>query len=213
MGLPRKKRRRKRRSSSKKKSAAFIKSFDSIVSTGENDAVALKKKLALLKSELFKNKYQVLKHSRRLAQYQKRYDSTPSIWPVYGYIKSRYGWRIHPKTGRSQFHKGIDIASWTGAPVQVTADGIVEYAGWSRTFGYVVVVDHNYGYRTIYAHCSQIITKKGSLVKKGEVIAQVGSTGLSTGPHLHYEIRKWRKVLNPIAYLDLDMFTARRRVW
>ncbi len=142
-----------------------------------------------------------------------RFDATPSIRPLYGRVMSRYGWRRHPISKKRRFHKGIDIASWTGAPIHVTADGIVEYAGWSRTFGYVVVVNHSYGYRTYYAHCSQILVKRKEIVKKGQVIAQVGSTGLSTGPHLHYEIRKWNQRLNPIAFLDLDMFTARRRIW
>tara|TARA_B100001989_G_C24508413_1_gene448986 strand:- start:396 stop:779 length:384 start_codon:yes stop_codon:yes gene_type:complete len=126
---------------------------------------------------------------------------------------SRYGWRTHPISGKKRFHAGIDIASWNGAPIHVTADGMVEYAGWSKTFGYVVVVDHNYGVRTIYAHCSKLLVKKNQLVRKGQVIAQVGSTGLSTGDHLHYEIRKRRDHLNPIAFLDLDMFTAQQRIW
>ena len=161
--------------------------------------------------ETMDEKYEIF--VERAHQFKLRFSSTPSIRPLYGRIMSRYGWRSHPVNGRRRFHKGIDIASWTGAPIQATADGIVEYAGWSRTFGYVVVIDHDYGYRTVYAHCSQIIAAKGDLVKKGQVVAQVGSTGLSTGPHLHYEVRKWRKSLDPLAYLDLDMFTAREKVW
>lgn len=159
----------------------------------------------------FNQKYSI--HLKRTQLMTARFDATPSIRPLYGRVMSRYGWRRHPISKKRRFHKGIDIASWTGAPIHVTADGIVEYAGWSRTFGYVVVVNHSYGYRTYYAHCSQILVKRKEIVKKGQVIAQVGSTGLSTGPHLHYEIRKWNQRLNPIAFLDLDMFTARRRIW
>ncbi|MBI60114.1 hypothetical protein CL657_02735 [bacterium] len=159
----------------------------------------------------FNEKYSI--HLKRTQLMTARFDATPSIRPLYGRVMSRYGWRRHPISKKRRFHKGIDIASWTGAPIHVTADGIVEYAGWSRTFGYVVVVNHSYGYRTYYAHCSQILVKRKEIVKKGQVIAQVGSTGLSTGPHLHYEIRKWNQRLNPIAFLDLDMFTARRRIW
>ncbi|MBA95171.1 MAG: hypothetical protein CMP21_05400 [Rickettsiales bacterium] len=159
----------------------------------------------------FNQKYSI--HLKRTHLITARFEATPSIRPLYGRVMSRYGWRRHPVSKKRRFHKGIDIASWAGAPIHVTADGIVEYAGWSRTFGYVVVVNHNYGYRTYYAHCSQILVKRKEIVKKGQVIAQVGSTGLSTGPHLHYEIRKWNQRLNPIAYLDLDMFTARRRIW
>ncbi len=152
-------------------------------------------------------------HLNRAYRIKSRFDFTPSIRPLYGHFISRYGIRKHPVTKRKRFHKGIDIAAWTGAPIQVSADGVVQYAGWSKTFGYVVLVDHSYGYRTIYAHCSQILVSKNDVVKKGQVIAQVGSTGLSTGPHLHYEIRKWSKSKNPIAYLDVDMFTAKRRLW
>ncbi len=161
--------------------------------------------------EEFNQKYAILLN--RTHRIKAKFEFTPSIRPLHGRLMSRYGWRAHPVTGRRRFHKGIDIAAWTGAPIQVTADGIVEYAGWSRSFGYVVVVDHNYGIRTIYAHCSQLLVDKNEIVKKGQVIAQVGSTGLSTGPHLHYEIRRWRQSLNPVAYLDLDMFAARRRLW
>ncbi len=145
--------------------------------------------------------------------FKHRFASTPSIKPLYGRVLSKYGWRYHPLYRRRKFHKGIDITSWTGAPIQATADGLVEFAGWSSSFGYVVVLDHNYGYRTIYAHCSQLLCKKGEMVKKGQIIAQVGSTGLSTGPHLHYEVKKWRKSLRPNAYMDLDMFTAITKIW
>ena len=146
-------------------------------------------------------------------QLKDRFASTPSIRPIYGRIQSRYGMRYHPIHRRKKLHRGIDFASWTGAPIQATADGIIEYAGWSGSFGFVIVIDHDYGYRTIYAHCSQLLVEQGSTVKKGQIIAQVGTTGISTGSHLHYEIKKWRKAINPIAYLDLDMFTASKKVW
>jgi len=74
-------------------------------------------------------------------------------------------------------------------------------------------VDHGYGYRTVYAHASQLLAKKGAAVKKGQVIAQVGTTGLSTGPHLHYEVHRWRRPVKPTDYLDVDMFTAIARLW
>ncbi len=194
-----------------------IKKFKKILKATENSAISDEdrafKLVDMLKEYVdeFNEKYSI--HLKRTHLMTTRFEATPSIRPLYGRIMSRYGWRRHPVSKKRRFHKGIDIASWTGAPIHVTADGIVEYAGWSRTFGYVVVVNHNYGYRTYYAHCSQILVKRKEIVKKGQVIAQVGSTGLSTGPHLHYEIRKWNQRLNPIAFLDLDMFTARRRIW
>jgi len=149
----------------------------------------------------------------KTVQFKTRFASTPSIKPLYGRVLSKYGWRTHPIKRKRKFHKGIDIATWPGSPIQTTADGIIEYSGWSGTFGYVVVIDHDFGYRTIYAHCSQLLVKKGETVKKGEVIAQVGSTGISTGPHLHYEIRKWRQAVDPLNYIDIDMFTASQKIW
>ena len=152
-------------------------------------------------------------HLARLYRIKTRFDFTPSEVPVDGRRMSRFGLRKHPITGKRRPHNGIDFASSYGAPIRVTADGRVEYSGWSKSFGYVVVVDHNYGMRAVYAHCSKLLVKKNEIVRKGQVIAQVGSTGLSTGPHLHYEVRKRRKALNPNAFLDLDMFTAQQRIW
>ncbi|MBH37728.1 hypothetical protein CL658_01710 [bacterium] len=197
----------------KKNIKRFKKELKSLESNAENKEERAFKLVDLMKHYVdeFNEKYSI--HLKRTHLMTARFDATPSIRPLYGRIMSRYGWRRHPISKKRRFHKGIDVASWTGAPIHVTADGIVEYAGWSRTFGYVVVVNHSYGYRTYYAHCSQILVKRKEIVKKGQVIAQVGSTGLSTGPHLHYEIRKWNQRLNPIAFLDLDMFTARRRIW
>lgn len=187
-----------------------VKKIEASIESPEDRAFRL---VELLENQLdkFNEKYSI--HLKRGDIMTARFDATPSIRPLYGQVMSRYGWRYHPITKKRRFHKGIDIASWAGAPIHVTADGLVEYAGWSRTFGYIVVVNHSYGYRTYYAHCSQILVKRKDIVKKGQVIAQVGSTGLSTGPHLHYEIRKWNQRINPIAYLDLDMFTAQSRVW
>jgi murein DD-endopeptidase MepM/ murein hydrolase activator NlpD len=157
---------------------------------------------------------QLYKSHLELAQNMKRrFDFTPSISPLYGTRMSRYGWRTHPILGSFRFHKGIDISASTGAPIRCTANGVVEFAGVSGAFGNVVVVQHGYGYRTVYAHCSRLLVNHGDSVKKGQVIALVGSTGMSTGPHLHYEVRKWQNSLNPQQFLNLDMFTARDRVW
>lgn len=146
-------------------------------------------------------------------QYRVRYAFTPSIWPVFGNILSEFGFRIHPVTGVARLHKGVDIPSWTGAPIKSAADGLILYAGWSSGFGNVVVIDHNFGFRTVYAHASRLLVERGDLVRKGQVIAQVGTTGLSTGPHVHYEVRRGNQPIQPRRYLDLDMFTASVQVW
>ena len=128
----------------------------------------------------------------------------PSIWPTYGYIRSKYGFRTHPITRKWVFHKGIDIPSWIGAPVRVSADGVVEASGDYGSYGKLVVVRHK-NHKTFYAHLFKSMVHAGQFVKKGEVIAQVGNSGLSTGPHLHYEIREnyKNKSILPNRYLEL----------
>jgi murein DD-endopeptidase MepM/ murein hydrolase activator NlpD len=208
-----KKRTRKRKRKSKRPAKAFAKKYKKINTKQISKEELVKEKLDFLKKEILNSKSNYTLLLDKAHQYKSRFASTPSIRPLYGRVLSKYGWRKHPISKRRKFHKGIDIASWIGAPIQSGADGIIEYAGWSGTFGYVVVIDHNFGYRSIYAHCSQLLVKRKQLVKKGQIIAQVGTTGLSTGPHLHYEIRKWRQSINPLPYLNLDMFTASSRIW
>ena len=210
--ISRKKRRRLKRLKKRKikKLAYAFKKIEAQTLTEKQKVI---KKIEILNQEIKKTQDEYTAILDKAQRYKTRFASTPSIRPLYGRILSKFGWRHHPIHKRKKFHKGIDIAAWIGAPIQSTADGLVEYAGWSGTFGYVVVIDHDFGYRTIYAHCSQLLCKKNELVKKGQIIAQVGNTGLSTGPHLHYEIRKWRQAVSPQPYLDLDMFTASSKIW
>lgn len=199
---------------SKKKQANIKKKTTKIIAnTTISDKQRHDAAINFLKQHIEQLKVTISKLSNKAERIRDRFSSTPSIWPVYGYIKSGYGWRTHPITGKRRLHKGIDIPAWRGAPIKATADGIVSYSGWSGTFGNVVVLKHRYGFRTIYAHCTQLLVKKRQYVKKGEVIAQVGSTGLSTGSHLHYEVMKWNKSIQPRKFLDLDMFTASAKVW
>jgi murein DD-endopeptidase MepM/ murein hydrolase activator NlpD len=129
-------------------------------------------------------------------------DAKPSIWPTQGRISSRYGYRKSPFTGRREFHEGIDIAASTGTPVRATGTGVVTFAGWHSGYGQTVMIDHGYGFKTRYAHNSKLVVKKGMRVEKGDVIAYVGSTGRSTGPHLHYEVHLNGKTQNPANYLS-----------
>ncbi|MGE4170475.1 MAG: M23 family metallopeptidase [Candidatus Margulisiibacteriota bacterium] len=149
----------------------------------------------------------------KVVEIKKRFDFTPSIWPIYGRIGSDFGWRRHPLEGGVKFHKGIDIPAWTGAPVKVTANGKVIYSGWSGAYGLMVVVNHGYGYNTVYGHLSKSMVRSGQTVKKGQVIAKVGTTGLTSGPHLHYEVRKWQQSISPKPFLNLNLFTANNRIW
>jgi murein DD-endopeptidase MepM/ murein hydrolase activator NlpD len=104
-------------------------------------------------------------------------------------------------TGRADFHSGIDISSSPGNPVKATADGIVSFAGWSGGSGNLVVLEHGHGFSTFYAHNRKLNVRVGQKVRRGDVISYVGSTGDSTGPHVHYEIWKEGKPVNPKDYL------------
>lgn len=121
----------------------------------------------------------------------------PSIWPAAGYVSSPYGLRF----GGTEFHQGIDIAADMGTPIVATADGIVTAAGWNGGYGNMVDVDHGGGVVTRYGHASALAVTVGQQVRRGEVIAYVGSTGRSTGPHVHYEVRVDGQPVNPAGYL------------
>jgi len=118
-------------------------------------------------------------------------------WPVLGRISSRYGYRYHPIFHRRMMHTGLDIAARTGTPVRAALAGRVTFAGWKGGLGKTIVLEHPNGYETLYGHCWKILVKRGQTVKRGEVIAKVGNTGISTGPHVHFEVRKNGKRINP----------------
>lgn len=127
--------------------------------------------------------------------------STPAIRPTTGWLTSRFGYRTSPFTGRKEFHKGVDIANRKGTDILATADGIVSYAGKKGAMGNVVVIDHGHGLVTRYAHLSETVKKRGEAVKRGNVIAKMGSSGRSTGPHLHYEVHLNGVPVNPARYI------------
>lgn len=135
----------------------------------------------------------------------KQLEATPSRWPVNsGYISSRFGWRSHPVYGGMSFHTGIDIITSYGAPIYATAAGVVSFSGYESGYGYVVKINHQNKWKTIYAHCSRLTVPKGKKVKKGQLIAYVGCSGTATGSHIHYEIKKESKLINPTAYLNTE---------
>lgn len=128
--------------------------------------------------------------------------AVPSGWPVRaGYITSGYGFRIHPIKKARIFHEGIDIASPRGAPIVAVADGVVTFSGRKGGYGQVVDIRHIDGLVTRYAHNNANLVKEGQMVRQGQKIATVGSTGVSTGPHLHFEVRKGGKSVNPMSFL------------
>ncbi len=143
----------------------------------------------------FESLLQYLENQRNLLA------STPAICPTQGWITSRFGYRTSPFTGLKEFHKGLDIATSKGATVIATADGTVSFVGKKGFLGEVVVVDHGHGMITRYAHLEKPIAKSGDFVKRGDKIGQVGITGRTTGPHLHYNIRINGVQVNPEKYI------------
>lgn len=136
-----------------------------------------------------------------LVAYERELDHTPSIWPVRGRTSSRFGYRSDPFTSIRTLHRGMDLACKTGTPVRAAADGVVSLSGTCNGYGLTVKINHGYGYETLYAHNSALLVKVGQAVKKGQIIARVGSTGRSTSSHLHYEVRVNDKPVNPSGYL------------
>ncbi len=126
----------------------------------------------------------------------------PNIWPVKGDLDSGFGGRRNPFGGSSyEYHEGQDIEAQIGTPVSATANGTVLCAGWQNGYGQVVYIDHGNGLQTRYGHLSQINVSVGQTISRGETVGLVGSTGRSTGPHLHYEVRINNQPVNPISYL------------
>ena len=127
--------------------------------------------------------------------------STPSIMPVEGWFSHGFGWRKDPFTNKRQFHRGVDIVSEPGTAVVAPADGVISRAVRVADYGKMVDVSHGFGFVTRYGHLSEILVRPGQRVRRGEIIGRVGSTGRSTGPHLHYEVFRDGRRVNPWNYL------------
>lgn len=136
-----------------------------------------------------------------LSERQSLLMSTPNIRPARGWFTSRFGYRVSPFTGKSALHAGLDIAAAPGSPVYAPADGIVTFAGYDEGYGKMVTIDHGYGVSTRFGHNAQIYVQVGQKVSRYDVIASVGNTGRSTGPHLHYEVRVNGIPRNPALYI------------
>lgn len=137
------------------------------------------------------------------------FSKIPAIQPIANNdlkrLASGFGKRFHPILHVAKFHEGIDFTAEIGTPIYATADGIVEKAGVQSGYGNTVVIDHQNGYKTLFAHQSKIKVKQGQTVKRGEVIGFVGNTGLSSGPHLHYEVMKNNVKIDPLGYFYQDL--------
>ena len=142
-----------------------------------------------------------------LEDYRRRMDvhlrNHPTLWPIRGQITSGFGWRQNPMGGRGgEHHTGIDIRARTGTQIMAAGGGTVTFSGWYGGYGNTIIIDHGFGITTLYAHASRLIANVGQRVERGDVIALVGSTGRSTGPHLHYEVRRNGAAVNPRPFMN-----------
>lgn len=157
--------------------------------------------LSYLQSEASQQEVSFQELTDAVKDKQSMWASTPSVWPVRGWLTSGFGNRISPFSGGVMLHNGIDIATRMDTPVLAPAAGIVGYTGYDNGLGKLVRINHGYGIQTVYGHLSKFITQPGYRVKRGDVIAYVGNTGLSTGPHLHYEVVVNSIPVNPLKYI------------
>jgi murein DD-endopeptidase MepM/ murein hydrolase activator NlpD len=163
--------------------------------TGQDRLSYWQKRLPQVVSSL-RRVHVLLNHHKHLWQ------TIPDRLPTEGYLSGMYGPRMSPFTGEPTEHHGVDIGAQIGDEIHAAAAGTVKYAGYSDSFGKFVIIDHGYDTISKYAHASELFVRKGQAVKKGQKIAAVGSTGRSTGPHLHFEIWIAGKSVNPMHYLD-----------
>jgi len=159
------------------------------------DLSALERRARLLSGSLAEATDSLVAHRELL-------ESTPSILPTLGWLSSPFSKaRMHPIYNRPMPHDGADFAAPKGTPIYAAASGRVTRAGWEVGYGLTVVIDHGYGYTTLYGHASKILVRRGEKVARGDVIAQVGSTGITTAPNLHYEVRVNGRPVNPVNYI------------
>jgi murein DD-endopeptidase MepM/ murein hydrolase activator NlpD len=163
---------------------------------GESEIAELEQTTTALERELRQIKEIIDSRQIKLA-------STPSSWPVRGYLTDGFGVRRNPFGGGYEDHAGVDIATTFGTAIEATADGIVIFAGAHGGYGNVVVIDHGYGITTRYGHLSRIDVTVGQRLHRGTQVGAVGSTGRSTAPHCHYEVRLHDRPVNPLAYLPV----------
>lgn len=172
-----------------------LKNMDSVSEEGSID-------VETLKQEIRSSVAAVDEIKKYLAKAEDSFRVTPSGWPASGKISSPFGMREHPRFGGRKFHTGIDITMPLGTPLHATADGVVSFSDRSGGSGNIVVIEHGQGLSSVYAHNTKNIVKAGQAVKRGDVIAYSGSTGVSTGPHVHYEVWRNSQSVNPAPFLE-----------
>jgi murein DD-endopeptidase MepM/ murein hydrolase activator NlpD len=177
-----------------KKKSEIVDAVDAEPESGIGDVTELKRQIGEASAT-------VSSIRNYLARKRGLYRSTPIGMPVDGNVTSSFGVRAHPSNGEMTMHSGIDISVPTGTPVRVTADGVVTFADRYAGNGKVVVVEHGQGFSTVYAHNRDFLVSLGQEVRRGEAIARSGTSGVTTGPHVHYEVWKNGKRVNPVTFV------------
>jgi len=190
----------------KKDSAEVLPAVGEEISILEGERPQL---ISHLNQDLLVMRKQALRTEQRLQDFGKSLQArklvllaTPSLWPVAGKISSRFGdTRLTADAGGPRPHRGVDISAPTGTPIVAPADGVIRLAGEGLDLGRLIIIDHGYGFSTKYGHLKKYFVQTGDKVRKGQIIGAVGSTGTSTGPHLHYEVHIHDRPVNPADYL------------
>jgi len=171
----------------------------------------VQKNILLCQQFVNEDEKKIAENYNKVIVFKSNFDHTPSISPLrYEEVTSPFGYRVHPITGKIQGHAGLDLTAALGTKVLATADGRIMKSTWIGGYGMAVQINHGMGMSTIYGHNSQLLVKGGQYVKKGQLIAYSGDSGLSAGPHLHYELRKWGMPVDPSSYMKRDIFTAQK---
>jgi murein DD-endopeptidase MepM/ murein hydrolase activator NlpD len=177
--------------------------FSKLLLSRKELIVSYDQQLASYRNDISRQRGAIEQETNRLSNIIKEDSNAPNIMPYPGPISSPFGWRMSPfRAGVREFHYGLDIAVPEGTPVQTTKSGIVTFVGYDSGYGNRVEISHGDGWLTLYGHNSRILVKVGQTVAKGDIIALAGNTGASTGPHIHYEVRKNGVPINPMNYIQ-----------
>lgn len=184
--------------------------YDSLARMSNTQLMAdVQRKVDVLEKELYVQAQSYDEILQLVKTQEVKMENIPAIQPVLNKdlkrMASGYGWRIDPVYHVRRFHSGMDFTAPVGTDIYATGNGIVTFTGWRQGYGETVEVDHGFGYTTRYAHCYKIIARRGQKVKRGDVIALVGNTGKSTGPHVHYEVHYNGKAIDPRNFYFYDL--------
>jgi murein DD-endopeptidase MepM/ murein hydrolase activator NlpD len=184
--------------------------YDSLARmTNTQLAADLQRKIDLLEKELYVQARSYDEIVELAKNQELRMENIPAIQPVLNkdlkHMASGYGWRVDPVYHIRRFHEGMDFSAPVGTDIYATGNGTVTYSGWRQGYGETIEINHGFGYSTLYAHCSKRFARVGQKVKRGDIIALVGNTGKSTGPHLHYEVHYQNRPIDPRNYYFYDL--------